>query len=170
MKACEKSGFQCKEIINFDLYLNNPFRSSEEITPFDHVRCRPYGLWSHKSGMRFSNPNPSSAGTVGYLNTEENMEGDMVSLGDRFQDTEISLIKKDVEGAEMEALRGRAETIKRFTPKLAVSAYHKRKKTSKLHSSSNVFTPDISPIPGTTVLLSVRQFYLLSPLKGKIYE
>ena len=35
------------------------------------------------------------------------------------------VIKLDVEGAEREALMGAAETIKRFAPRLAVSAYHR---------------------------------------------
>jgi FkbM family methyltransferase len=37
----------------------------------------------------------------------------------------IDFIKLDVEGAEMESLRGARESILRFRPKLAVSLYHK---------------------------------------------
>jgi FkbM family methyltransferase len=37
----------------------------------------------------------------------------------------ISFIKLDVEGAEMAALRGAKESIRRFKPKLAISLYHK---------------------------------------------
>lgn len=35
-----------------------------------------------------------------------------------------TFIKADVEGAEMELLRGGADTIRRFSPKLAISIYH----------------------------------------------
>jgi len=38
---------------------------------------------------------------------------------------QVDFIKMDIEGAEPEALEGCSETIKKFKPKLALSAYHK---------------------------------------------
>jgi hypothetical protein len=37
----------------------------------------------------------------------------------------LDFIKMDIEGAEMMALRGATETLKRFKPVLAISVYHK---------------------------------------------
>lgn len=37
----------------------------------------------------------------------------------------VDFIKMDIEGGEVDALRGARETLKRFTPRLAISVYHR---------------------------------------------
>jgi len=39
---------------------------------------------------------------------------------------ELSYLKADLEGLEMELLRGGRETIRRFSPKIAITAYHRK--------------------------------------------
>lgn len=126
VNSCRAKGFQYKEIINLEPDPGNFLRLSANMKNIDNVRCLPYGLWSCKSRLRFSNPDQSGAGTPGSLKSDGEMEVEVVSLDELLPDEEISFIKMDVEGAEMEALRGAAATIKRCAPKLAISVYHKR--------------------------------------------
>ena len=37
----------------------------------------------------------------------------------------VDFLKMDIEGAELQALKGAAETIRTFRPKLAISLYHR---------------------------------------------
>lgn len=126
IKACKQKGYQYKEIINFEPDPDNFKKLSSNMNHIANVKCLPYGLWSSKARLRFSNPNQSIVGTPGWLDKNGSLEVEVDSLDHLLPDAEISFIKMDVEGAEMEALRGAANTIKKNTPKLAISVYHNR--------------------------------------------
>ena len=40
--------------------------------------------------------------------------------------SKVDVIKLDVEGAEAKAIKGATETLRKFRPRLALSAYHRR--------------------------------------------
>lgn len=46
-------------------------------------------------------------------------------IDDIARDSEVTFINMDIEGSECNAIRGGMETIKKYKPKLAISAYHK---------------------------------------------
>ena len=77
--------------------------------------------WSKSGRVRFSISTIRSASFV------SGDDGDMkaVSIDDILQGNPVTFIKMDVEGSEMEALRGAAESIQRYKPRLAISLYHK---------------------------------------------
>ena len=54
----------------------------------------------------------------------------------------VDFIKMDIEGAEQEALRGARQTLARFRPRLAISAYHKREDPREIPALVRSARPD----------------------------
>ncbi len=79
------------------------------------------GLWSRACQMVFSdNRDANSAINENGSSIVSTMAIDEIADG-----KQITFIKMDIEGAELEALKGAAETIQRNKPKLAICVYHK---------------------------------------------
>ena len=87
---------------------------------FPNVSVIGKGLWNKADVLRFAaseEPSISAISGTGGTSIE------VVAIDDAAPDA--TYIKMDVEGAELEALKGAAATIKRNRPKLAVCLYHK---------------------------------------------
>ncbi len=82
------------------------------------VNC---GAWNEKTTLTFSDTNKTNAAV--------SAEGKIKIAADTIDNItggeKIKFIKMDIEGAELPALQGAAETIKKFKPTLAICAYHK---------------------------------------------
>ncbi len=61
----------------------------------------------------------------------------------------VDMIKMDIEGAEVEALKGARETIQRFGPKLAVTVYH-----NQMHNMISVPETIMRIAPGYQMYLA----------------
>lgn len=87
------------------------------------IQIYPYAVGSSHDKVRFSN---GASGDSHIINnsSEEGIIIDTIMLDD-YIDYCPTLIKMDIEGAEMAALIGAKKTIENLTPKLAVSIYHK---------------------------------------------
>lgn len=80
------------------------------------------GLWSSDTELSFC----IGANLAGSRVTKGGTETISVrSLDSVLQGKRASFIKMDIEGSELEALKGAEETIRKWRPKLAISMYHK---------------------------------------------
>jgi FkbM family methyltransferase len=96
-------------------------RLKESFAKEPRVQTINAGLHRHKAALRFRND-----ATRGAIFTDDgDCSIDVVSLDDVLAGTSVSYIKMNIEGAEIDALYGARKTIERWTPKLAVSVYHR---------------------------------------------
>lgn len=79
------------------------------------------GLGKTKMEVKFSATNNGSS----CVSDNGNMIIKVVALDDIVKDTKVSFIKMDIEGSELNALKGAKKTIQRDRPLLAISIYHK---------------------------------------------
>lgn len=88
---------------------------------YDNIQLLTCGLWSKRDVLRFNAVNDGSSGV------SENgiVEIPVISIDELLDGKPVTFIKMDIEGAELEALKGAQETIKKYKPKLAICVYHK---------------------------------------------
>ena len=82
------------------------------------VNC---GVWNEKTTLTFADTNNGCS----HISDEGNIKINADTIDNITGGEKISFIKMDIEGAELAALQGAAETIKKFKPALAICAYHK---------------------------------------------
>jgi FkbM family methyltransferase len=88
----------------------------------------PFGLGAETAHLEFHNPGQCGEKWLDHGRMVEGGDGvmDVRALDDVMPINErITFIKADIEGAEMDMLRGASKIIRRDKPKLAISIYHK---------------------------------------------
>jgi len=80
----------------------------------------PLGTWSSTTQLRFS----SDASMASHLSDCGDTVIQCVAIDDLLNNEPVNLVKLDVEGAEIETLKGMARLIASQRPSLLVSAYH----------------------------------------------
>ncbi|GAL67603.1 FkbM family methyltransferase [Jejuia pallidilutea] len=96
-------------------------------TEIEHIRLIEKGLWDEEAEIDFF-----EAGSVGSSMFYEDKNSKRVSIKaisiDSFianeNITKLDFIKMDIEGAEIKALKGAVNTIKKFQPNFAIASYH----------------------------------------------
>lgn len=107
------------EILRKNLSLNPALNTQIEIVENP--------LWSDSQTELYFNDNGPGSSYRGGTQ-EKGLKFITVSIDDYVEQKsipKIDFIKMDIEGAELEALKGAINTIKNYKPKLAISLYHK---------------------------------------------
>ena len=107
------------------------------------MQAIPHGLGRSEEVVRFSQSD-------GGVSTESKIcETGSIAIGIDTVDgscSDATFIKMDIEGAELDALRGAERTIRSNSPKLAICAYHK---PSHLWELPNFALKSIFPVPAS---------------------
>ena len=85
-------------------------------------------LWSRSNMRLFLSVNGPASRVRNERSDESDLQVTTLSIDEFVAShnlSKVDFIKMDIEGAELEALKGAAETIQKHKPKLAISLYHK---------------------------------------------
>lgn len=110
---------QYKKIICFEPDSVNFRKLQQVFHNVENVEMFPYAVGDENGTISFS----EGKGNESAIAENGNVCVPIIRMDD-FIKGPISIIKMDIEGAELDALRGGAELIKKYRPKLIVSAYH----------------------------------------------
>ena len=87
----------------------------------DNVISLRVGLWSKKGKLKFYLNGEGTSPLIKSTNREEILDVDTL---DNLNLKKVDLIKADIEGSEIEALKGMKKTLRKCSPKLAIASYH----------------------------------------------
>jgi FkbM family methyltransferase len=109
--------------------LRENLRLNQELA--SHTEVVTEALW-HQSGdaLQYESRGPSTSVRMPLSRRDSPskiMDASTTSIDDFVRDkalTRVDFIKLDIEGAELNALKGASETLRKFKPKLAIALYH----------------------------------------------
>ena len=85
----------------------------------------PYGISDRRGKVLFKSGGNENSRIVKQAGKETDDVIETIALDEFIQDERVTFIKMDIEGAELDALRGAVHIIKTQKPKLAISVYHR---------------------------------------------
>jgi FkbM family methyltransferase len=93
----------------------------KETEVLEQIEVFNLGLYNKTEVLSFTQYDNGSS----HISCKGNSKIHVVALDEVLQDKNITFIKMDIEGAELDALHGAATIIKKYRPKLAISIYHR---------------------------------------------
>jgi FkbM family methyltransferase len=126
------------KVIAFEPDTNTFHRLASNFANEPRVEPVNAGLHRRAATLRFDN-----AGTRGSVLVEQGgIEIKVVGLDEVLHGDRVSLLKMNIEGAELEALEGARESIQRWAPTLAISAYHRPSDLWQVPAFARSLRPD----------------------------
>ena len=80
------------------------------------------GLWCEKGKLSFNNRGSISS----KIDSDGELTIEVDTIDNLVNGASVTFIKMDIEGAELNALKGAEKTIKKYRPRLAICVYHKK--------------------------------------------
>ena len=133
-----------KKITAFEPDKKNYEKLQKNVKNFQNCELYNIGAWSEENTLYFDSKSGKNS-NFNAINPQKQKEICVNSLDNILNQTDLNsetLIKYDVEGSEYEALTGTKEIIKRYSPKLIVSLYHKNEDIFKLPLLIHSINPD----------------------------
>lgn len=103
------------------LNIQNINRKIRNLKIADQIFLIPCGVWSKTETLKFS----SGGGESSSIHNDGDIQIQCLSLDETLLEVIPGYIKMDIEGAEFEALKGSENLIKKYSPSLAISLYHR---------------------------------------------
>lgn len=127
MDYCKKHNLSFNNQYLFEPDPDNFEKLKNNMSKFSNIKLFKKGLWSGNEVLKFCDSNTSNTPTCARIGDQSgDIEIETIRLDDLLFEEKITFIKMDIEGAEIEALKGASEIINRDNPKLAICVYHKR--------------------------------------------
>lgn len=132
------------KINSYELDKNNYLKLIENVNKYkpeikDKIVSYNLGLLNENKVINYY-----SGSTSAIIDSDSNETGNVIKLSEHLHLTNVlpTYIKMDIEGAEMGALMGAEEIIKRYRPKLAICVYHKPEHFWKIPFYIKKMVPD----------------------------
>jgi FkbM family methyltransferase len=98
----------------------------ERFMPHKNIQLERQGLWSSKSLLNLE-VKIHGGSRVAYTSGEHTVPCPLIDIDTYMEQSGLDrcdMIKLDIEGAELETLKGSVRTLRKYRPKLAISVYH----------------------------------------------
>lgn len=108
------------KIIAFEADKLNVERMRENLRGLNNIEILAKGVSDHSGTLYFS-----EEGSVFSRISDNGIRIEVTTIDEVCNSENVTFIKMDIEGSELDALKGAEKTIKRCRPKLAICVYHK---------------------------------------------
>ena len=116
----EHTGGRFERIYGFEPDVLNFTKLKENLAHEPRVKTIEAGLYSKRTVLKFA----ADAGRASGISEDGNVEIPVTSIDLELDGGRVTYIKLNIEGAELEALKGARNTISKWQPRLGISGYH----------------------------------------------